>query len=469
MAFTRPRGMVVPESGNNSQIIIAEQAKGSWTDITKRVGDAYRYQPLITAGDLMQSGEIIPNNYFDGQASQNKGLDGPLDITNGLSLSLSGNGTALFFRMLTQDRNPDASQTALDSSSYSASDVDVVAATAPLGTDGTETTLTVVASAGSRTGNPVQLEVDLTGAALADGRAFGYITITGTDNSDRAITEQVSFYPGALADAVKTNFYFKTVSAASATGFDAGTAEISGRDTASRITFTPQDNELVAYWTAELSKGNIPNTYYSLILQSATMSIADRSSVVMFECSFLGRAANVYTAMDRTSSTRTTLPDTLEFASPDVFPSWRTDIKIGEVTLAATSATLTVNQNLEYTNVLGDRYQASPPLRGDKRLLTVETNVLYDQMNNLSENFEGNTTLSNVNIEMVNDSLGGFPHKFSFQMEAAQLTVDPDPGIAGFGAIGQTVTFQGISTRRNTPDFRIVADYSDYATLTDFT
>ena len=468
MAFLRNRGAVVPESGNNSQIIIAEQAKASWTDTAKRVADAYRFQPLITAGDLMQSGEIIPNNYFDGQASQNKGLDGPLDITNGLTLSLSGNGTALFFRMLTQARNPDGTQTALDGTSYSATAVDVVASGATLGTDGSTTVLTVVGSAGSRTGNPVQLEVDLTGASLAPGRAFGYITITGTDHSDRAITEQVSFYSGALDDAVKTNFYFKTVSAASATGFDAGTAEIDGNDTASQVTFTPQDNELVAYWTAELAKGNIPNTYYSLILQSASMSIADRSSVVQFECSFLGRQANVYQSLAGTA-TRTTLPDTLEFASPDVFPSWRTDIRVGDLTIAATSATLNVNQNLEYTNVLGGRYQESPPLRGDKRSLTVETNVLYDAMNNLSDNFEGNTTLNNVNIVMLNDSLGGFPHRFSFEMEAAQLTVDPDPGIAGFGAIGQTVTFQGISTRRGTPDFRIVADYSDYQSLPDFT
>ena len=201
------------------------------------------------------------------------------------------------------------------------------------------------------------------------------------------------------------------------------------------------------------------------------MSIADRTSAVQFESSFLGRKANVYTAMDRTSTTRTafsSLPAGTEFASPDVFPSWRTDIKIGSITLAATSANLTINQNLEYTNVLGGRYQESPPLRGDKRTISLETNVLYDTANNLSENFEGNTPLNNVSIEMVNDSLGGFPHRFSIEMETAQLMVDPDPGIDGFGAVGQTVTFQPYSPRRGVPDFRIRADYSEYAALTDF-
>ena len=38
MPFTRGRGEVQPQSGNNSQIIIAEQDEASWTDIGKRCG-----------------------------------------------------------------------------------------------------------------------------------------------------------------------------------------------------------------------------------------------------------------------------------------------------------------------------------------------------------------------------------------------------------------------------------------------
>ena len=132
----------------------------------KRVGrilvsgaaDAYKFQPLITSADLMQSGEIIPNNYFDGQASQNKGLDGPLDITNGLNLSLSGNGTALFFRMLTQAENP--TRTALDGSSYGSRTPVTPANAASLGTNGSTTDLSATMAAPA-TDAPVRLTLSL--------------------------------------------------------------------------------------------------------------------------------------------------------------------------------------------------------------------------------------------------------------------------------------------------------------------
>lgn len=467
MAITRSRGDVQPQSGNNTQIIIAEQANASWTDISKRVADAYRHQPLITSADLAQTGEIIPNNYFDGQASQNKGIDGPLDISNGLTLSLSGNGTALFFRMLTQDKNP--TRFDADGSAYSArTPITVVTSTNIFtGTAGETVTFTVANDLASAV-SPVQLTISPGGTpTLLAGRAFGTVTITGTDHMDRDITDNVNFYAGSLGTAQRTNFYFKTVRAASATGFTAGTVAIAGTDGGVRVRFTPQDADLVAYWTAEIAKGNIPNTYYSLILQSATMAIADRTSLVQFECAFLGREANVYSAIDRTSTTRSDA-SALAYASPDVFPGWRASLNVGSFSLAATSATLTINQNLEYTNVLGGRYQESPPLRGDKRALTVEMNILYDQQNNLSELFTNNQSLRDVSIQMTNTAIGAYPHKFDFQIDEAQLTADPDPGVADFGAIGQTVTIQGISTRRGLSEFRIVADYSDYAELADF-
>ena len=94
--------------------------------------------------------------------------------------------------------------------------------------------------------------------------------------------------------------------------------------------------------------------------------------------------------------------------------------------------------------------------------------ILYDQENNLSELFTNNQSLRDVSVQMTNTAIGSYPHKFDFQIDEAQLTADPDPAVAGFGAIGQTVTIQGISTRRGISEFRIVADYSDYAELVDF-
>ena len=301
MAITRSRGAVRPQSGNNTQIIIAEQDNANWTDESKLVADAYRHQPLITSADVAQTGEIIPNNYFDGQAAQNKGIDGPLDISNGLTMSLSGNGTALFFRMLTQDKNP--TRFDADGSAFTTrSATEVVASTNIFtGTTGATVTFTLANNLSS-VASPVQLTITPAGTPmLLAGRAFGTVTITGTDHMDRTITDNVNFYSGSLTTAQRTNFYFKTVTAASATGFTAGTVSIGGTDGGVRVRFTPQDADLVAYWTAEIAKGNIPNSNYSLILQSATMAIADRTSLVQFECAFLGREATV-------SYTHLTLP-----------------------------------------------------------------------------------------------------------------------------------------------------------------
>ena len=122
----------------------------------------------------------------------------------------------------------------------------------------------------------------------------------------------------------------------------------------------------------------------------------------------------------------------MEKASPDIFAGWQASFT-GEndnIGISLQDATLTINQNLEYTNVLGEQFQPSPPARGDKRLVQIEATVVFSPENDYSDYFENNRVISNVILSFEQKGKGAYPYKFSLEMEECQLTSDPDPGVS---------------------------------------
>ena len=469
MAIRRPAAQIQPESGNNSQAIIGEQA--TWASEAEDETNAYAFQPLLTGMDIARSGTIIETNYFDGQSTMNKGLAGPLDIANGLTFSTSGNGTALFYRMLTQDLNP----TRVELGDTDANAVDIVDGITITGSDPVSINIgSGIPGTSAGVNHPVRLLVTpQASSVLSAGRTNGFISLTGTDNNDTVFTENVFFYPASdfmsgLGKATYTQSYFKTLTAATATGWGTGsTVDISVQNQAAEVTFTPQDARIAAYWFAEIAKGNIPNVYRGLLLESASLALT-RDAMISFECGFLGRKGVPYSNLggDTESSAgrveKTSAAD-LNFASPDIFAGWQATVEGAGLRIPVTDGTLTVTQNFEYTNVLGSRFQESPPVRGNKRSLTFESTFLYDERNNYSEFFENNRTIPNLSIVMLNEAACAFPHRFEFTIREAQLTADPDPAVAGFGVIPQTISVQAVSSTRGTPDFQIRCRFSEYA------
>lgn len=484
MPLTTASGAITSTTGNITQILIAEQSNYSTpvsvspaanTPTVDTTDGFYRFQPRINSADIAREGTTIPSVFFDGSAAQSKDAPGPLDITNGMSFGLSGNGTGLFLRMLTQDKNPSWNIYGGSGTTFPAQ-VTVVSSGSL-----TSTSPLTVADDLSGTTNPVQIHATLTGATLDSG-GRGVVVITGTDNDDDVIEETIAFVGAATSGA--TRLWFKTVTSVSVSGFTAGTVGLVADDRSARVIFTPQDEELIAFWTVEAAKGNVPNVYDGVIMQNATVDIT-RDGLVSFDCTFLGRQARLYTNISgATYNQRETAGSTnratksnimrtgsnhITDASADVYGGWQSIMTAenSNIQMAVQDATLTINQELEYTNVLGEQFQVTQPARGEKRLVQVEGTVVYSRENDYSTYFQGNLVIPNVQVTWRQKGLGAYPYELVLDIPEAQLTADPDPAVTDTGTIVQNVILKAIKPNIANIDYeyRFIARYSDYTAL----
>ena len=486
MPLTTNKNAITVQEGNTTQVLIAEQANYSDESISdadvavisstgvKSGGDLYKYQPRIAEDvSLVSEGTTIESVEFDGSASQTKDAPGPLDISGGMSIRLSANGSALPLRMLTQDKNPSWHIFGGVGQTIPAA-VTVVAATSRLQDTAADAT---IADDLSSTNNPVQLRITPSaGAAYATGgnlaSDIALITIEGTDYNDTPIREVVDFIglPATWrAQTRVTEFWYKTVTKVTTEGFLDNASSlftITSRDESALVRFTPQDDELVCFWTTEVSKGEVANIYNGIIMQEATIDIS-RDSQVNFDCSMLGRRAYLYRNLaGRTGEMATPTPpgSGVEKASPDVYGGWQANLTAEntDISIAVQEITLTTNQNLTYTNVLGDQFQPTPPSRSTKRLVQLECTVLYSSQNNYSEYFQSNRVLPNVNLRFEQTGLGAYPYYFELQIPEAQLTADPDPAVSDPGEIVQTLTMKAVKSPRFNYEYRFACRYSSY-------
>ena len=480
MPLTTAKGAITSQSGNVSQVIIAEQAnyadEGQVDASTPRVvaangalsgGDFYKFQPRINSADIAREGTTLESSFLDGSSAQSQDAPGPVDIANGLSIALSGNGTALPLRMLTQDKNPTWNIFGGTGQNIPAA-VTVVANTTRLTDGGTNPT---VADNLSSTTNPVQLVyTPSSSASVAAGRR-AVVTFTGTDNWDAPITESIAVSSATATNSFTSRLWYKTVTSIGVQGFEEAadkTYGITAQDKSAQVIFTPQDAELVAFWTAEVTKGVTPNVYYGLIMQSATIELT-RDGLVAFDSTFLGRRARLYrnlagvTTPPADLSTWKTDASGLDSASADVFGGWQAIMTAenNDIEVALQECTLTINQELAYTNVLGEQFQSAPPARDAKRLTQLECTIVYAPENDFSTYFEGNQVLPNLKLQFRNHGLGAYPYNLSLEIAEAQLTADPDPAVADTGTISQTVTMKGVRGR-NTTEYLWRARYSEY-------
>lgn len=482
MPLTTASGNITSTTGNVTQILIAEQDNYSTpvaispaanTPTATTANGFYRFQPRINSADIAREGTTIPSVFFDGSSAQSKDAPGPFDITNGMSFGLSGNGTGLFLRMLTQDKNPTWNIYGGTGTSFPAQ-VTIVSAGSL-----TSTSPLTIADNLSSTTNPVQIHATLTSATLDSG-GRGVVVIKGTDNDDDPIEETIAFVSATASGA--TRLWFKTVTEVTVSGFTAGTVGLVADDRSARVVFVPQDDELVAFWTVEAAKGNVPNVYDGVVMQNASVEIT-RDALVSFDCTFLGRQARLYqnlsgatlayneTAGSTNRATKTNIMRTgsnhIASASADVYGGWQSILTAenSDIQVAMQDTTLTINQELEYTNVLGEQFQVTQPARGEKRLVQLESTVVYSRENNYSTYFQGNLVIPNVKVTWRQRGLGAYPYELVLDIPEAQLTVDPDPAVTETGTITQNVTLKAIKPTNIDYEYRFIARYSDYTAL----
>ena len=435
-----------------------------------RTGNIYIAQPLITEGDLSAEGTNIEVNWKSGSNAATKSATGPEDIQNGLTMLISGHrGTVLPFGLLTQDPVPNW-HILNGSGKTLPSEVTVVN-----GAELDGSPATTVADTLASTTNPVQLKIALTSAALAATTLAGTITIVGTDHDDEVLTEIVSIFniPSALAATQTTDYFYKTVTSVTPSGFTGGNYSITARDTAAEITLRPYDDDTLRLIDAEYTKGLMPNIYERLILQSASLAIPDRNTALQFVCGFLGQQAKLRQNLGGTkgkTARRSLLPSGVTTGSTDIITSWQCALSIGGVDFPISDATLTIERGMEYSNVISRvRYQRIRPSATAKRSVMIAGNIVYAPEIDITSLYRNNITIPDVVIHLIGQTYGGFPVEHRIEMDTCQFEGLGDPSTSGTELITQPFSLRSFYDATGRPsDYRIRIQQSVYDRMIEF-
>ena len=592
-----PRGISVspadlnPLSAATDQMVLGEQE--SWKDEslqdlsgpnivaadgTRSGGDFYKHQLLVTEADLRAEINKIVHAYKTGHAGATRMSVGTETITNGVSVEGSSYGTALLWRNITQDRDPEwrvlgrsgsmnidvfDAATDLTDTGAQASDNDlsglasaialvVQLANATLsgssgtitftGTDGAGTTQTetltfsstnlaapqtttntwlTVTSAGftgftagtmraratitgaigtgkiypgkvvsvnggalqggpatiaddlATTVNPVRLQLlPQSGAAIDPNRLRAYVVITGTDHNDDVIVDRLSFSSALITSGRYSFQHFKTITNVAGDGWTAGsTINVESTDTATEITYRPQDDELVAFMTAEFVKGTVPFLYYGLHCNQLTIG-GTRQEELVYTAAMMGRRAFSYRNLAGLEGDNAVKSDisALDRSSTEIFKGWQGRMVIDGTVLPCISMVTTINQNLTYSDIMaGTPYEEVRPYRNNKRDVMSDGTILFAHENDIVNDFKEGGYYENVVMEWINSFRGAFPAEHRIITNQGELTANPDPSSPNFTRIEQPWNFKAYSTQFGIPDdFYVVQKVSEYAPVRVF-
>ena len=315
---------------------------------------------------------------------------------------------------------------------------------------------------------PVRVRVvPQSGSALATGVIRATYTITGKGHNGNELEETVSFTGAGVPDDKTTFAFFSEISNMTASGWATGsTVNVRVRDRSTEVTFEPQDESLVAFASAEFTKGDVPFLYRSLCANSMTIGNPNRNSPLLAVIDFHGRKVVPYTNLAGTvgASANRTDATALAFAEPSIFIGWQQKMTVGGVEIPIIDMSHSINQNLQYSGVMtGTPFEEVRPYRSGKRSAMSEGNILFSKEQNIAQDYNENVTYEEVSVEWENIADGSFPNQLKIEYDEAQLQTIGDPASPEFDRLLLPFALMAFSSKFGTPtDFRIVAIYSEY-------
>ena len=346
-----------------------------------------------------------------------------------------------------------------------------------------------IANAGFNAGTVTVTTPNPNTIALATGVVVASIEVWGTDASDNQIVEEVEFTNSTRLDPQTTDLYFKTVTdvyAANAAthqlvatggsrtaGWSDGNFSITARDTAVRVIFRPQDDEIVRYWALEYAKGGRPATYYGLVPTTITFAIS-RDATRTDTLTFLGRRGEpgqnlakegiVYDPGGSTTYPQKTDISTLELSDPNVYVGWQAYLSLDGVIQPLIDCTFTSEQGLIDSNInSGVIYNVGPPVRDALRMLTISATVQDSRQMDYWGVFRNGRTIPNCRIIFRNNAYGAFAAQESWIFEKVQITSSVDPATSGQSRITVSLEIMAFSDEFGDPnDYRVEAHLPRY-------
>ena len=327
---------------------------------------------------------------------------------------------------------------------------------------------------------------------IADNVPVASLQISGTDNWDRPISEELQWTPSTVDEPRTTEYYYKTVtavhaaSAASHTaamrvpGWTAGTYQLTGQNTSIIATFRPQDKEAIRFWTVEYAKGGKPNVYYGLIANSVSFSIAENTARED-TITFLGRRGEPNTNLAKTGVVynpdgSTTFPEatddsSLQFASEDIYTGWQAFLEFDGNIQPLITCEFTMELGYVDSQLTANQiYNIGKPVRDGLRSITLNATVSDSKQMDYWGIFRNGRTIPDVKMIFRNAADGAFPVIEAWMFPQAQITASPDPAVSGQGRINVNLTVVPFNDKIGDPnDWRVETNLPRYTAPRTYT
>ena len=136
---------------------------------------------------------------------------------------------------------------------------------------------------------------------------------------------------------------------------------------------------------------------------------------------------------------------------------------MGGVRAPIVNASVSINNNFTYTDVIGGKpEQEIRPYRDGKRGTMCEGEIVFSGQNPIALDFSDNASYEDVVVKAENTDDGTFPFEFRVEFDEAQLSASGDPTSNETGMTTQPFNMRAYSTDSNEPtDYRFVVVAND--------
>ena len=315
-------------------------------------------------------------------------------------------------------------------------------------------TVTTIALFKTVSGIVLEAGFDVTGNLKIEANTTKTITITGTDQNDRVLTEVISMPFGATT--VTSTYYYKSVGAAGivmSTGFDnTDSLKIEGDKNTYSHVMTLGDDILDGLTIEQVSSG-IPDTAIGCLVNSGTITLAD---LITFNLSIIAKKLfpnSIVKAGSTGDPTATETPTSVSaFAEIEqgLMAGWASALYLdgavagSEQSLA--SATLTIGNNLNQNKRYKRSRTYSKPNRGGYRDIKFTYSIDWDTSNNDYDEDVYNNDVVRADYWAYYTPYGGPEYSIHISMPRCQFVNFPTREISDFTQQLQEITLEPIRT-----------------------
>lgn len=447
---------------------------------------------FVSSSIVNESTQIIPER-ISPTASPLRNQDGMVTCGGDFNMHLHVAGMLLFWKYILMDPEPRI-ENPVPSANTPLNTAVTTLSTATV-TDDIVMDVAGLKPANANTASDSIVPCQLTFTLVGTPAAGGTIAIKGTDQNDSELQEILEV-PATAAAVVTTKNYFKSVDTNGAIYKDLNAAT-SARPSVkkgqqNKITFrltegshqrlpatnlTATATALHDGWTtpaklphgltAEIVKGDTPNVYTGLLVNSATLTFAENIDIALSFIGYRGFLRQNIKGEKGADATPTIheyeADGHFETLNENTFKGWGCAVRVynngdepNENIIPVTDVTLTVNHSLENPpRYWGQRFPRKPT-RTAKREIMLDCTTDYTDEDDYGQYFFENRIYDNAELLILYAAHGEAAYQTLIKLGRAQFTTYTDPEVSEQGPLLQALNIKSLPRTSTSSDELIV-------------